>query len=107
MGLVPRDYQWRAVKAVLSGNDVFVIAETGLGKSLVFQCLPFLMPRGSLVSVISPLNSIMQGQLETSTSLKFQSRRIGKDDALDADILHGKVSMLFFGPELLQRQDFR
>ena len=59
------------------------------------------------MNVISPLNSIMQGQLETSTSLKFLSRRIGKNDALGTDILHGKVSMIFFGPEVLQRQDFR
>jgi hypothetical protein len=31
---------------------------------------------------------------------------IGKNDALGADILHGKVSMLFFALELLERQDF-
>jgi hypothetical protein len=41
--------------STVGGEDVFVIAETGLSKSL-FQCLP-PYTKGSLVSVISPLTS--------------------------------------------------
>jgi superfamily II DNA helicase RecQ len=35
--------QLNAVKAFLKGNNVFLCANTGFGKSIVFQCIPLII----------------------------------------------------------------
>ena len=37
------DDQLNAVKAFLKGNNVFLWASTGYGKSIVFQCIPLIV----------------------------------------------------------------
>lgn len=56
-----RPQQLRTINAILSKNDVILVAPTGGGKSLCFQ-LPAILTPG-LTVVISPLISLMDDQL--------------------------------------------
>lgn len=56
-----RPQQLRTINAILSKNDVLLVAPTGGGKSLCFQ-LPAILTPG-LTVVISPLISLMDDQL--------------------------------------------
>ena len=65
--------QLTAVKSLLYGEDVFVSAPTGFGKSLVYQLLPFCSAsllrsclctnKSPVVVVVSPLVSLMYDQV--------------------------------------------
>jgi len=56
-------WQTLAVKNILAGQrDTIVIAGTGSGKSLVFQCLQFAT-RKAVVLVVSPLVALMENQV--------------------------------------------
>ena len=59
--------QREAIRAFITGNDVFVSLPTGYGKSLCFVLLPLVFDRilgrsGSIVLCISPLTSLMMEQ---------------------------------------------
>ena len=64
-----RREQIDAVRAIASGNDVFVALPTGYGKSLCYAMLPLVFdklhgrsPKTSIVVCISPLVALMQDQ---------------------------------------------
>jgi ATP-dependent DNA helicase RecQ len=50
--------QAEALEAALDGEDVFVLAPTGAGKSLIYQLPAFLGP--GLTVVVSPLVALMR-----------------------------------------------
>lgn len=52
-----QDWQRGALHGLFAGNDVFVVASTSAGKSLVIEMLPRIIP-GKMVLVILPLNSL-------------------------------------------------
>src|SRR2546427_10829632 len=56
-----RPAQLRVVGPLLAGRDVLAVLPTGAGESLCYQ-LPALMA-GDLTLVVSPLISLMQGQV--------------------------------------------
>ena len=70
------DDQRKAVEAFVLGKDVFVSLPTGSGKSLCYACLPHVfdelrsqraggtLDHLSIVVVVSPLNSLMQDQVQ-------------------------------------------
>ena len=53
--IFPRDFQLQASLAILHGKDSIVTAGTGSGKTLC-QLIPLLLPPGTLLITISPLN---------------------------------------------------
>jgi len=65
-----KDFQVRAMEAIETGNDVFLIAASGTGKSLVQQAA-FMFKKGkgkgkcanSITIHITPLKSLMDGQV--------------------------------------------
>lgn len=57
-----RGWQAEAIADICLNRDVIVSAGTGSGKSMVFQCLPY-MRKGGIVLVISPLLSLMHDQV--------------------------------------------
>ena len=75
-----KDFQVAAVEACLSGNDVFLSQQTGMGKSAIYELFPFakdqqLIQDGKLqgplnarkpfssVLIISPLIALMEDQV--------------------------------------------
>ena len=72
-GITLKEEQSKAVRYVLNGEDTFVWLPTGFGKSICYECLPFVFDFTlgrmqstdikSLVIVISPLRSLMVDQV--------------------------------------------
>ncbi|KAF8895592.1 P-loop containing nucleoside triphosphate hydrolase protein [Infundibulicybe gibba] len=58
--------QKQIVEAAVSGTDVFVVAPTGMGKSLCFQ-VPAIAAKDGVTIVVSPLLALMKNQV---TSLR-------------------------------------
>lgn len=106
-----RPGQFKAVKALLAGQDVLCILPTGAGKSLCWQ-LPALVHPG-LTVVISPLIALMRDQVrrlaergvraETLDSLMPPEERA----AAMARLKSGASRIVFVAPERLQQQSFR
>ena len=91
--LILKKEQREAIKAIYDGCDAFIWLPTGYGKSICYQCLPFLFDfklgkvdlpplYQSVVVVISPLLSLMIDQV---TSLR--------DRGVQAAILCGNVGV--------------
>ena len=58
------------INHLYEGKDVFLWLPTGFGKSLCYEVLPFVMDdklgrHGSVVTVISPLVSLMADQVQS------------------------------------------
>ncbi|GJE85292.1 ATP-dependent DNA helicase RecQ-like protein [Phanerochaete sordida] len=65
-GYRPRPDQLRAARKILEGNDVFVVAATGAGKSLVFALVAIaarLLGLQRVVIVICPLKALQMDQV--------------------------------------------
>ena len=73
--------QKEAIKSIISGKDTIAVLPTGFGKSLIYQLLPstfdYLQSRRkrvsavwpeSIVLVISPLNALMDEQIQKLTN---------------------------------------
>lgn len=57
-----KPWQSAAIADIGLMKDVVVSAGTGSGKSIIFQCLPYMRSNG-IVLIISPLLSIMHDQV--------------------------------------------
>jgi superfamily II DNA helicase RecQ len=65
----PREGQIRSLYYLCEdGHDVILIAKTGFGKSVIFQLAPLLRP--GICLIISPLNALSSGQLESLDALQ-------------------------------------
>lgn len=66
-----RKHQIQPIDNILDGQDTFVIAPTGSGKSAIFQCAALVMYKrtSSWTLVIEPTISLMLDQVETLNSL--------------------------------------
>lgn len=66
-----KDKQLETLRALYNGHDCVSVMPTGYGKSVIFQCLPWLFQckRGLqyplITLVVSPLTSLMQDQVMT------------------------------------------
>ncbi len=98
------------IEAVLKNQDALVIMPTGGGKSLCYQ-LPALLKLGVMV-VVSPLIALMQDQVDSLTdngvaatclnsSLDYSAIR-----QREADLLAGKIKLLYVSPERLMSPGF-
>jgi len=63
--VVTREWQAKAIDSLVAGNDLFVRAGTGCGKSLVYQSMTTAKPNG-IVLVLAPLKSLMNDQVTPS-----------------------------------------
>ena len=68
--------QHRIITSFVRGEDVFGVLPTGFGKSLCYQCLPFIFDGkrddglSSVIIVITPLIAMMKDQV-----CEFESAR--------------------------------
>ena len=119
-----KDEQLSSVKAVYEGKDVFVWLQTGFGKSLCYQILPFVLDhklgligtgKSSAVLVVSPLVSLMVDQVQKLRSRCAKASIISSGAgivavaqellATDASLQHD--SLLFCAPESLMKRRWR
>ncbi|HET9384760.1 MAG TPA: ATP-dependent DNA helicase RecQ [Gemmatimonadales bacterium] len=100
-----RVHQLRVLGPLLAGHDVLAVLPTGAGKSLCYQ-VPALLGNG-LTLVISPLISLMQGQVGAlrrrgiaaaylNSQLDMGQRRAVLDEATI-----GRLKLLYCAPERL------
>jgi len=120
--------QTEAILTIVSGKDVFVSLPTGYGKSIIYGILPLLFDKlkgkilrgysgdshridffyigckGSIVVCISPLTAIMMDQKSNFAPKGVDANFVGEaqeDPTTIANVLQGKVQLLFISPELI------
>ena len=105
-----RPLQADIVRALLQGQDVFVLMPTGGGKSLCYQ-LPALLLDG-LTLVVSPLIALMKDQVDALQALGVAATYV--NSSLDASevarrqaaVARGQVKLLYVAPERLMQASF-
>lgn len=102
------DDQAAAIKAIMRGEDVFVIQRTGFGKSATFQ-IPAMMSEG-LTIVFSPLIALMRDQVAKLQKWGVKAERLSSDmDDEDVERIinrMGKLNVLYIAPERLKSGAF-
>lgn len=98
-----RGRQEEAIEALLSGQDTFVLAPTGGGKSLCYQ-LPGVVLRGTAV-VISPLIALMDDQVQALVQMGVRAQALHSHLAwedvreLESQLEKGQIDLLYVSPE--------
>jgi ATP-dependent DNA helicase RecQ len=105
-----RPLQESIVRAILAGQDAFVLMPTGGGKSLCYQ-LPALLLDG-LTVVVSPLIALMKDQVDALQALGVAATYI--NSSLDREeiarrqwqVARGQIKLLYVAPERLTTPGF-
>ena len=84
--------QFKAVQTLLSKKDCICALPTGYGKSLIYEILPFIVPK-CIVIVIVPLNAIIEQQI-----LKLYGQSFSMSMSIDTVDL-SITKYFFFHPE--------
>jgi len=108
------EHQKGAVKAFLSGSDVFVCLPTGFGKSICFQSVPFAWDylhcptladeARSMLLVVEPTIPIMVDQCRSLTEKGISAAYINheqEDERVKSDVVAGKYKFIYISPESL------
>src|SRR4051794_39609439 len=104
-----RPLQREAMDAFLAGHDSLVVLPTGGGKSLCFQA-PSVV-RGGTTVVVSPLIALMKDQVDALRSIGVpacqldSSQTTAERRANEADLVAGKIRLLYVSPEKLIGSD--
>lgn len=103
-----RPEQEAIIKAILDGEDTFVLLPTGGGKSICFQ-IPALIKEGICI-VISPLIALMKDQVQqlNNKGIKAMALTSGISfsqlDTLLDNCIYGNYKFLYLSPERLQQE---
>lgn len=102
-----KPWQAAAILNALNKKDVFVIAGTGSGKSLVYQALPCFKDN-TIILVISPTLALMDDQVrhlaEKGVSTIALTAKLTVEDAdLWKRVEDGDYSIVLASPEILLR----
>jgi ATP-dependent DNA helicase RecQ len=105
-----RPLQAEVINAIMDGRDTFVLMPTGGGKSLCYQ-LPAVLMSGVTV-VVSPLIALMKDQVDklvaAGVAATFINSSLDYEEARrrQADVVAGKVKLLYVAPERLMMPVF-
>ncbi|RIK40275.1 MAG: DNA helicase RecQ, partial [Chloroflexi bacterium] len=105
-----RPLQHEIVRALVDGEDVFVLMPTGGGKSLCFQ-LPALL-LGGLTVVVSPLIALMKDQVDGLEALGVPATFINSSlppreiQRRQQAIAKGSIKIVYVAPERLMMDSF-
>jgi len=105
-----RGKQEEIIKAVMRGEDVFVIMPTGAGKSLCYQLPAIIQPGTALV--ISPLIALMKNQVDQMHALGIEAGFLNSSmsrvdyEAVKRKMVEGRLKLLYVAPETLVRPEF-
>ncbi len=103
--------QGEITQTLIDGNDAVVLMPTGGGKSLCYQ-IPSLVRDGTGI-IISPLIALMHDQVVALQQLGINAAYLNSTlDAqtarqTEADLVNGKLEMLYVAPERLNTSSFR
>ena len=106
------DDQVKLIKAFCNCSNVFFNASTGYGKSIVYQCLPWVFDMlqeqtigFSTLIVVTPLQSLMEDQYNRMKEIGISSIALYNDIASEEstlqDVREGIYSLVFASPECL------
>jgi ATP-dependent DNA helicase RecQ len=102
--------QGEIIQTLINGDDAVVLMPTGGGKSLCYQ-IPSLVRNGTGV-IISPLIALMHDQVAALQQLGINAAFLNSTlDAAtarqtEADLVNGKLDMLYVAPERLTTSSF-
>jgi ATP-dependent DNA helicase RecQ len=106
-----RPGQEAVISSVMSGQDTLALMPTGAGKSLCYQLPAMLLP--GITLVISPLIALMKDQYDNLPKPVYErstfinsSLELGEVERRMADVLAGKVKLVYAAPERLRQQPF-
>jgi ATP-dependent DNA helicase RecQ len=106
-----RPGQEAVISAVMGGQDTLALMPTGAGKSLCYQLPAMLLP--GITLVISPLIALMKDQYDSLPRPVYErstfinsSLDIGEVERRMADVLAGKIKLIYAAPERLRQQPF-
>ncbi len=105
-----RPHQAEIVSAILKRRDAFVVMPTGGGKSLCYQ-LPAHVMQGVCL-VVSPLISLMKDQVDAAQANGLRAAYLNSSqapderDAVEAQLLAGKLNLLYVSPERFAMPEF-
>ncbi|MFW5805605.1 MAG: DNA helicase RecQ [Bacteroidales bacterium] len=104
--------QKEVIRALLEGNDCFVLMPTGGGKSLCYQ-LPALVSEGTAI-IISPLIALMKNQVDAMRGFSsdsgiahFLNSSLTKAEIqkVKEDVLNKHTKLLYVAPESLGKEE--
>ncbi|EDO47266.1 predicted protein [Nematostella vectensis] len=103
-----KDSQFDALYSFLNSEDTFACLPTGYGKSLIYQMAVMVakisgLPTKPFVVVISPLNALIQDQIDSCRSLgliaaKFELDLCKEENSKTVD----ETEVVFCSPEMLE-----
>jgi ATP-dependent DNA helicase RecQ len=106
-----RPGQEAVITSVMGGQDTLALMPTGAGKSLCYQLPAMLLP--GITLVISPLIALMKDQYDSLPKPVYErstfinsSLDIGEVERRMADVLAGKIKLIYAAPERLRQQPF-
>ncbi|TDL22176.1 ATP-dependent DNA helicase [Rickenella mellea] len=105
--------QKEVVEAAVMGADVFVVAPTGMGKSICFQ-VPAVAAKTGITLVVSPLLALMKNQVARLRSVGVSAAAYtsvtptAERNAIVADLSsgHPRNRLLYLTPEQLRTRKF-
>ncbi|KAF6745812.1 P-loop containing nucleoside triphosphate hydrolase protein [Ephemerocybe angulata] len=104
----PFEWQLKAAKHLLCGEDLILDVGTGCGKSLVFQ-LPLLLDDMDISMVVSPLSALMVEQLSLISTVAVCAETLeemGRDTMFER-IVSGYYQQVLVSPEIVISPAFR
>lgn len=105
-----RPHQEAIVRALLDGQDAFVVMPTGGGKSLCYQ-LPARLLEGTAL-VVSPLISLMKDQVDAANANGLRAAFLNSSQepeersAVVRDLRAGALDLLYISPERFALEGF-
>ncbi len=98
-----RPNQQEIIQSIVNGRDVLAVMATGGGKSLCYQLPAMVLP--GLTVVISPLIALMKDQVDSLLTQGVRAAMLNsslssdKQQKVEADIISGKIRLLYVSPE--------
>ncbi len=105
-----RPHQESIVRALLGGQDAFVVMPTGGGKSLCYQ-LPARLMEGTAL-VVSPLISLMKDQVDAANANGLRAAFLNSSQEMEErsevvrDLRAGALDLLYISPERFALEGF-
>jgi ATP-dependent DNA helicase RecQ len=105
-----RPYQEEIVRAIVQGQDCFIVMPTGGGKSLCFQLPAHLLPGTGLV--VSPLISLMKDQVDAAKGNGLRAAFINSSQTdqerikVFRELQEGRLDLLYVSPERFAMETF-